>query len=332
LLTFDVEAYWATAPGEGELRRTTLAPPASSGPTPEVLVETLYSGISRGSEALVACGRVPRSQHAAMRCPFQEGTFPFPVKYGYSSIGVVAAGDPAMLGRTVFCLFPHQNRYVVPVTAVHPLPEELPPRRAVLTANLETALNAVWDAALLPGERIVVFGAGVVGCLIARLASRLPGAEVTLVDIDPAKAAIAAALGVPFATAVEPATAADCLINASAAPAALTAALEAAALEARIVEVSWYGDASIAVPLGEAFHSRRLRLVASQVGHVAPAMRPRFDHRRRLNKVMEILAADDRLDALIDGETPFRELPRAMPGLLRGSGLCHAVRYPRLDS
>ncbi len=328
-MTIDAEAYWATAPGRGALRQTALSPPSGTADPPEVLVETLFSGISRGSESLVAAGRVPPSQHDIMRCPFQEGDFPFPVKYGYSAVGIVAAGAPELIGKTVFCLYPHQTRFVVAATAVHPLPSALPPRRAVLTANLETALNAVWDAALLPGERIVVIGAGVVGCLIARLAVRLPGAEVTLVDTDPAKSAIARALGVPFATALAADTEADCVINASAAPAALASALGAAGFEARVVEVSWYGDATVPLPLGEAFHSRRLRLVASQVGHVSPAVRARFDHGRRLAKVMDILADDDCLEALIDGETAFRDLPRAMPQLMRGKGLCHAVRYER---
>jgi threonine dehydrogenase-like Zn-dependent dehydrogenase len=197
----------------------------------------------------------------------------------------------------------------------------------VLTANQETALNAVWDAALLPGERVVVIGAGVVGCLIARLALQLPGSEVTLVDIDPAKAAVAEALDIPFATTLDGQPAADCLFHAAATPAALAAALANAAFEARVVEVSWYGDRSVPLPLGEAFHSRRLRLVCSQVGAVAPAMRPRFDHRRRIAKVMDILAADPVLDALLDGETRFADLPEAMPGIVAGSGLCHVVTY-----
>ncbi len=316
-------AYWATGPGRGEIRETTLPPPGPG----EVLVRSRYSAISRGTEALVAQGRVPVSQHILMRCPFQEGSFPFPVKYGYCSVGVVEAGPPELIGRTVFCLYPHQTRYVVPASAVQVLPEALDARRAVLTANLETALNAVWDAALLPGERVIVIGAGVIGCLIARLAAGLPGAEVTLVDIDPAKQAVAAALGVPFATSLDGLEPADCILNAAASPEALAGALAAAGFEARIVEVSWYGDRSVPLPLGEAFHSRRLKLVSSQVGAVAPTMRPRFDHRRRLAKSMDILAADDRLEALIDGETPFAELPAAMPGIVGGSGLCHVVTY-----
>lgn len=319
----EAKAYWAIAPGGGEIRSEGLPQPSGE----QVLVETRYSGISRGSESLVAMGRVPPSQRAAMRCPFQAGDFPFPVKYGYASVGRVLEGPPDLLGRDVFCLHPHQTHYVVPASAVHPLPAGLDPRRAVLAANLETALNAVWDTCLLPGERIVVIGAGVVGCLIARLAVQLPGAEVTLVDIDPRRAGIAAALDVPFQVGLDGLAPADCLVNASAAPEALAAALAAAGMEARLVEVSWYGDRTVPLPLGEAFHSRRLRLIGSQVGMVAPAMRPRFDHRRRLGKAMDILARDDRLAALIDGETAFADLPRVMPALAAGPALCHLVIY-----
>ncbi|MEZ5904431.1 MAG: zinc-binding alcohol dehydrogenase [Geminicoccaceae bacterium] len=325
-MEFEAEAYWAVAPGQGEIRPVALPAPGAD----EVLVETRWSAISRGTEALVAMGRVPDSQARAMRCPFQEGTFPFPVKYGYCSVGTVARGPEALCGRTVFCLHPHQTRYVVPASAVHALPDGLPAGRAVLAANMETALNAVWDAGMLPGERIAVIGAGVVGCLIARLAVRLPGAEVTLVDIDPAKAGIARALGLPFRTDAEGLAPADCVVNASGSGAGLAAGLAMAGIEARLVEVSWHGDAGVTLPLGEAFHSRRLRLVSSQVGMIAPAMRPRFDHRRRFAKAMELLAADPALDALIDGESPFHDLPATLPALLRdgAGGLCHRVVYP----
>ncbi len=323
-MRIDAKAYWVIAPDRGEIRDEAVGSP---GPN-DVLVRTRYSGISRGTEALVARGRVPVSQASAMRCPFQAGDFPFPVKYGYCNVGVVEAGPAALGGRRVFCLFPHQDRYVVPAAAVQPLPDALSDRRAVLTANLETALNAIWDASLLPGERVVVIGAGVVGCLIARLAVQLPGTEVTLVDIDPAKAGIAAALAVPFRTTLEDQPPADCVFNAAAAPEALVGALAVAGFEARIVEVSWYGDRPVPLPLGEAFHSRRLKLVGSQVGSVAPAMRPRFGHARRLAKAMDILAADDRLEALLDSETAFAALPEALPRLLAGGGLCHLVVYP----
>lgn len=317
-------AYWATAPFAGELREEVL-PATDEG---RVLVRALFGGVSRGTEAVVARGGVPVSQRAAMRAPFQAGEFPFPVKYGYCSVGEVAEGPPGLVGRTVFCLHPHQDRYVVPAAAVAPLPDDLPPPRAILAANMETALNVVWDAAALPGERIHVIGAGVVGCLAAFLLGRLPGAEVTLCDIDPARAAVADALGVVFALPEELGADADLVIHASGSPEGLRAALRIAGDEARIVEASWYGDREVTLPLGEAFHSRRVRIVGSQVAAVAPVMRPRWDHRRRMAKALELLRTPV-LDVLIDGEWSFTDLPQKLPELARSpaGALCRRIVY-----
>lgn len=318
-------AYWSTSPGRGELREAALLEPGPG----EVLVRTLFSGISRGTEALVAAGRVPASQHAAMRAPFQEGEFPFPVKYGYSSVGEVVGGDRDLVGATVFCLHPHQTAYVVPRDAVHRLPEAVPPGRAVLAANMETALNVAWDAGALPGWRAHVVGGGVVGCLVAWLLAKLPGAEVTLADIDPARAPVARALGVTFATPDDLPPDADLVVHASGTAAGLRRALEVAGFEGRIVEASWHGDAEVCLPLGEAFHSRRLTLVSSQVGSVSPVARPRWTHARRLAKALELLR-DPALDVLVTGEAPFADLPELMPSLTAGPRgvLCQRVIYP----
>jgi NADPH:quinone reductase-like Zn-dependent oxidoreductase len=318
-------AYWATAPGRGELRPVPLRPPGPG----EVLVRALYSGVSRGTEALVAAGRVPASQRLAMRCPFQEGDFPFPVKYGYASVGAVAAGDPDLLGRPVFCLHPHQTAYVVPRGAVHPLPPGLPPARAVLAANMETALNGLWDAAARPGERVHVIGGGTVGCLAAYLLARLPGTEVALADTDPSRAATAAALGVPFVHPDGLAPDADLVVHASGDPEGLRRALATAGYEARVLELSWYGDREVPLPLGEAFHSRRLTIVGSQVGAVSPAMRPRWPYARRLAKALELLR-DQALDALVAGEASFASMPELMPCLAASPAgvLCQRIVYP----
>ena len=159
----------------------------------------LHSGVSRGTETLVFRGGVPASQYAAMRAPFQDGDFPGPVKYGYLNVGVVEQGPPQLRGRTVFCLYPHQTAYVVPAEAVVVVPDDVPPARAVLAGTVETAVNALWDAAPLLGDRIAVVGAGMVGCCVARLLAGFPGCRVTLVDVDAARADVAAALGVDFA-------------------------------------------------------------------------------------------------------------------------------------
>jgi threonine dehydrogenase-like Zn-dependent dehydrogenase len=261
-----------------------------------------------------------------MRAPFQGGEFPAPVKYGYSSVGVVEAGPAGLAGRSVFCLYPHQTRYVVPADALQLVPRGVPPARAVLAANLETALNGLWDAGLKLGDRLAVVGGGTVGCLVAWLAAGVPGCRVELVDLAPARAATAAALGVRFAAPAAAEPEADCVIHASGSAEGLRTALSLAAPEATVVELSWFGDREVALPLGGAFHSRRLTLRASQVGHLPPAQRPRWTLRRRLALALELLA-DPRLDALISGESPFATLPEWMPRLAAGDALCHRIRY-----
>ncbi|TWS94278.1 zinc-binding alcohol dehydrogenase [Reyranella sp. CPCC 100927] len=317
-------ALWYVAPGQAVLRDEA---PAAPGPG-EVLVQTRYSALSRGTESLVFRGVVPTSEHDRMRAPFQAGAFPFPVKYGYAAVGTVTAGPGDLLGRAVFALHPHQSAFVVPVDAVVALPADVPPRRAVLAANMETALNALWDAAVLPGSRVAVIGAGTVGALVAWLAGHVAGAQVTLVDIRPERAALAAALGVGFAAPDAAPAECDLVFHASATPEGLATALAAAGDETTIVELSWYGDRAASVSLGGAFHSRRLRLVASQVGRVAPAMRARWPHRRRLSAALALLR-DPRLDVLLEPDVPFEDLPAALPSLLGpdGAALCQVVAY-----
>jgi 2-desacetyl-2-hydroxyethyl bacteriochlorophyllide A dehydrogenase len=308
-------AYWIVAPGHGALRETELAPPGDG----ETLVRTLASGISRGTEALVFHGRVPPDQYVSMRAPLMGGEFPFPVKYGYSAVGISAGGD------RVFVLHPHQDRFVAPAAMCIPIPDTLPTRRAVLAANMETALNICWDAAPLAGERVLVIGAGVVGLLAAALIARIPAARVTVVDVNPSRAAIAERFFCRFALPQDAPGEQELVVHASGAEAGLRQALDRAAFEARIIEASWFGDALTALPLGAAFHSRRLRLVASQVGAVAAPMRGRRSHAERLALALDLLA-EPGFDALLEPPTRFADLAVAMPRLLAG-GLCHVVTY-----
>jgi 2-desacetyl-2-hydroxyethyl bacteriochlorophyllide A dehydrogenase len=316
-------AFWTTGRGTGELRDETLAPPRSG----EVLVQAMYSGISRGTESLVLDGRVPPSEHDRMRAPHQAGAFPFPVKYGYQSVGRVLEGPAELAGKAVFCLYPHQTRYVVPAGDVVPLPDGIAPERAVLAGNLETALNGIWDAGVRPGDRVAVVGGGVVGSLVAYLARRIVGCEVQLIDVQAARAKIAAALGVPFALPDGARGEADVVIHASGAPAGLATALALAGAEATVLELSWYGDREVALPLGGAFHSRRLTIRSSQVGGLDARQRARWTLRRRLGLALSLLA-DPALDVLIDGEGAFEELPAILPRLASAAGpLCFRVRY-----
>ena len=318
-------AFWLREPGVGELRSEALPTP---GPD-EVLVRTRYSGVSRGTEALVFRGGVPASQHAAMRAPFQAGEFPGPVKYGYLNVGRVERGPAGLVDRTVFCLYPHQDRYVVPAAAVTVVPEAVPVGRAILAGAVETAVNALWDAGPLVGDRIAVIGAGMVGCCLARLLAGLPAARVELIDTDPARERVAAALGVAFRAPEAAADDCDLVLHVSANPAGLTRALQLVGDEGTVVELSWYGDRAVPVPLGEAFHARRLTIRSSQVGAVSPARRTRRSHADRMAVALELLA-DPAFDVLITGESPFAELPEIMPRLASGElpALCHRIVYP----
>jgi threonine dehydrogenase-like Zn-dependent dehydrogenase len=317
-------AFWVAEPGRGEIREEPLHAPAAN----EALVRTLYTGVSRGTEALVFDGKVPHSERARMRAPFQSGEFPAPVKYGYCNVGVVEQGPAELAGRRVFCLYPHQTRYVVPVGALHALPDDVPPGRAVLAANLETAVNALWDAAPRIGDRVAVVGAGTVGCLVAWLAAQIAGTEVELIDVDERKSAAARALGLPFRKPAAARRDADVVVHASGSAAGLATALDLAAYEATVAEVSWYGDESPAVPLGGAFHSRRLKLKSSQVGAVAAAQRSRWSHARRMALVMRLLAHAE-LDALVTEESPFEDLPAVLARLTASPGytLTHRIVY-----
>lgn len=311
-------AYWVAEPGRGEIREAPLRTPSDD----EIAIRALASGISRGTESLVFRGAVPESQREVMRCPFQEGSFPAPVKYGYAMVGMTDTGD------RIFSLHPHQDRFVLPRDAAVPVPDELPDRRAVLAANMETAVNALWDAPPRLGDRVAVVGGGVVGCLIAALAARHPAIQVELVDLNQNRKQIADLLGTGFAHPAAAALDADVVFHTSGTGSGLATALRLAAFEATVLDLSWYGDAQVSVPLGENFHSRRLVLRSSQVGSVAPARRANHSRRDRLRLALELLC-DPVFDCLITGDSSFEDLPQTMARLVDDPGdtLCHVVTY-----
>jgi threonine dehydrogenase-like Zn-dependent dehydrogenase len=317
-------ALWYVGRGAIELRSEPLAAPGAD----EVLVRTLFSGVSRGTERLVLDGAVAQSEWQRMRAPLQVGEFPFPVKYGYCATGRVEAGTKELLGRDVFVLHPHQERFVVPAGLAMPIPDGVPARRATLAANMETALNAVWDAGAAPADRIVVVGAGIVGLLVGYLSARLPGAEVTAVDIAAERKPLAESLGIAFSDPGNAPKDADLVFHTTATGAGLDAAIATAGMEATIIELSWYGEGSVPVRLGGAFHSRRLKLISSQVGQVAASRRPRWGYRRRLQAALKLLS-DPALDALLATEIRFDEAPARLPSMLApgAPGLAPVIRY-----
>jgi NADPH:quinone reductase-like Zn-dependent oxidoreductase len=320
-----VEALWYVGPGRAEIRVEQISAPARG----EVRVRALHSAISRGTERLVAAGAIPESEFTTMRAPFMGGQFPFPVKYGYAIVGRVEGGPQELAARPVFSLHPHQSVFLVPLEAVHPLPEAVPPRRAVLAANMETALNAVWDAAPGPADRIAIVGGGVVGALVARLCAALPGAQVTLVDVLAERAALAHHLGVQFAPPEDAPRDCDVVFHASGTAQGLATALSLAGDEASVLELSWFAGHPVTAPLGAAFHSRRLRLISSQVGRVSPSHRSRWAPGRRLDAALRLLA-DPSCDALIEPAIAWHELPARLPDVLGpvGGVLCQVVDYP----
>jgi hypothetical protein len=319
------KALWYVGPGRTELREETVAAPKAG----EARVRALFGAISRGTERLVHAGRVPASEYDRMRAPLMGGAFPFPVKYGYATVGRVEAGPAELRERLVFSLHPHQSRFILPAEAALPVPADVPPRRAVLAANMETALNAVWDGAPGPADRIAVVGGGLLGLLVAYLCARLPAAQVTVIDVAPARAELAHAIGARFAEPNAAPGDCDLVFHASGTAAGLATTLRLAGEEASIVELSWYGSGDVAVPLGEAFHSRRLRLVSSQVGKVAPSHRARWTHGRRLAAALALLNAPV-LDALLAPALSFEDLPAQLPAVFASdfNGVCPLIRYP----
>jgi NADPH:quinone reductase-like Zn-dependent oxidoreductase len=317
-------SFWLVEPGSGEIQSGTLSDPGAG----EVLVRTLVSGISRGTEALVFRGGVPESQYAVMRAPFQEGDFPGPVKYGYLNVGVVEDGPSDLRGLTVFCLYPHQTEYVVPVEAVSVVPAGVPPRRAVLAGTVETAVNALWDARPLVGDRVAVVGAGMVGLCVARLLTRFPGVEVTVVDTDASRAEVAESFGAAFVRPADAPDDLDLVLHASGTSAGLQLSLDLLGADGVVTDLSWYGDSTVELRLGDRFHSARLGIRASQVGEIAEARRSRRTHADRMALALRLLA-DPAFDALLSGESAFDELPELMGKLASGSlpALCHTITY-----
>lgn len=328
----DATAFWVERPGFGALRREQLAPPRDD----EVLVRTVHTGVSRGTEVSVFGGHVPDSERERMRAPFQQGEFVgaggSSVKYGYLNVGIVESGPESLRGRTVFTLFPHQSAFVVPADAVVPVPDGIPPRRAVLAGAVETAVNVLWDAAPVIGDRISVIGAGMIGCCVARLLRGIPGVEVTLVDVNPQRATVARQLGVGFADPAAAPLDRDIVINTSGSDAGLQLALHTVVTDGEVIEASWYGDRPATLMLGADFHSRRLSIRSSQVGAVAAKRRGTRTTHERLELALQLLH-DPAFDALLTSESSWRNLPEVMASLADGSrtDLCHTITWENVQ-
>lgn len=325
----DARALWYIHPGQAEIRTERLATPSDVLSDQTCLVRAAYSAISRGTESLIFHGRVPASEFERMKSPFMDGQFPFPVKYGYCHVGQVIQGPDSLRGQYVFSLSPHQTLVRHQSSALVPVPSTVSPMRAVLAANMETALNAVWTGKPSACDHIAVVGAGLVGLLVAYLCRDLPGARITVIDPQPTRARICERLGLRYAASPEGIGNCDLVFHTSASAAGLASALALAGNEATVIELSWYGDQNVAVPLGHAFHSQQIKLISCQVGHIEASHAPRWDYRRRLTAAMAMLRDPD-LDALLEAPIAFDDLPATVSDIFKpGSDrLCQVIQYP----
>ena len=321
----EAQAYWVTESGHGELRPEAIPTP---GPK-EALVRTLYSGVSRGTERVVHEGRVPERVADLMHAPHQEGDFPGPVKYGYLSVGVVEQGPDNWIGKTVFSLHPHQDFYVVPTNQLTAIPDDVPARRAVLTGIVEVAINALWEAGPRLGDRVAVVGGGLVGGVLAAILRKYPLGRLQLVDADTDKRDLAEKLNINFALPDEAVNDCDIVFHCSASNEGLKLSLQLAGDDSDVIELSWFADKEVTLPLGEDFHARRLTIRSSQVGAVALPRR----HRRTNAQRLQIAAAtlkDPVFDTFLSSECQFQNLPTTLVKLFeKPGGFCHVVAYPK---
>jgi 2-desacetyl-2-hydroxyethyl bacteriochlorophyllide A dehydrogenase len=288
-VTYEAVSVWLPRAREVELRRESVANVQPS----DVRIAAIASAISHGTEMLVFRGLVPEGLELDL--PTLRGSFTFPIKYGYASVGrVVEAGADVgclAVGDAVFVHHPHQSTYVVPATMPIRLPDGLDPLLGVFLANVETAVNVVVDAAPRLGERVAVFGQGVVGLLITQLLRRTGVSQIVVVEPVAQRRDLALALGADVALESGGSISdVDLAIEVSGNAAALDAALNSVAFGGTVVVASWYGTKTVPLMLGGAFHRRRLRIVSSQVSTIDAALQPRWTHQRRLALASQLLS------------------------------------------
>jgi len=291
-------------------------------------LQTFFSAISPGTERLVYSGDVPENLRQEMKCPYMGGEFPFPVKYGYSLIGKITEGPKQSIGKIVHVLHPHQDQCIVHMEDTFPIPPRVPPPRGTLASNLETAVNAIWDSNVTIGERALLIGFGIVGSLVARLLSFIPGVQLQVVDTNPSKITLAEKMGFEACNPEKVSGNFDLAFHASGSSDGLQLAIDKVGCEGRIIELSWYGTDKVSLSLGGTFHSQRKTIHSSQVSTVSPRQRPRWDRRRRKSLVFKLLERPE-FDSHITHSVPFTKLPD-LYGKLKAyptEGLSYLVRY-----
>ncbi len=318
-MSVTARALWHNSPFDSTLRREVLADSKDG----ELLLRSMFSLVSQGTERLVACGAVPESLYGSMRVPYMGGNFSFPVKYGYALVGEVLNQGHPWQGRAVFVMHPHQDYCVVAQRDCFCLPANVSPRSAVLAANLETAVTALWDARPLLGERVLVVGFGLLGALTALLLKRFPGLDLWISEPNSYRKDLAKKMGFHLWEGQHVGEF-DLCVHSSATEDGLQMALDVLGREGRVLELSWYGNKRSALSLGEAFHHKRLRIISSQVAHLPSDMQARWGYARRKELVFKLLHSSDwRL--LPDAELGLEDLPSFFKALRKGES-----QYPAL--
>ena len=303
-------ALWHTSASQSQIKEVELSA------NPACVVKSLYSLISTGTERLVSRGQVPHALYASMKVPYMEGEFSFPVKYGYSLVGEVQEGPEEILGKKVHLLHPHQDYCRVQASELTVLPGEVPPLRATLASNLETALNSIWDSGVSVGDRVLVVGFGIIGSLTARLLQSIAGVEVWVYDLDAQRSELASASG--FHIVDRMLYDFDIAFHCSSSSKGLQSCIDHIGFEGKVMEMSWYGEQAVELQLGGSFHQQRKQIISSQVSSIPSNHRARWDFNRRKAVVMELLK-NPAYDQHLGEQVPFDKVPALFGNIRKGS-------------
>ncbi len=283
------------------------------------LIKSLYSLVSTGTERLVAQGKVPGNLQEAMKVPYMEGSFGFPLTYGYSLVGEIIEGPEHLISKNVHIMHPHQSMLYADEAHVALIPEDIPSKRAVLISNLETAINAVWDSEVTLGENVFVAGFGTIGSLLCQVLRKFPAIDLHVLEPNQARCEKARSWGFNAVQAITlPEPPFDVAFNTSCHENGLQVCIDSVGYEGKVVELSWYGTQSVNINLGKSFHHFRKQIISSQVSQIPGHKLSRWDYRRRKALAFDLLK-DPFFDELLTDEISFEDAPVFFQNLRNGT-------------
>ena len=320
-----METYslWLENKNKPKIKKKLLRP--SNKPN-TLIIKTLYSGISKGTEKLVSSGFVGKDQYKIMKSPFQEGTFSFPIKYGYINVGKVINGPKKLLHKNTFALYPHQDLFEINSKEVQILNESNNPKKYLLTANMETAINIFWDTQASNKDKIVIVGMGSVGILTAYYFKLQNYKNVFICDSNLKKKKFATLLGLNFKD-FKSIKDIDVVINTTSNYQIINKSFNKLNLEGKIVEASWYGNKKGIINLGGNFHSKRLKLISTQVSNIPKYLSNKHNYKSRLKLAIKALSSN-KLLKLVNTESHFNNLEEDYVSIINNpDSIMHAIKY-----